>query len=95
VEKASENLEERLNLRRLVVSSEQGLESKLFVQLVTLILLSHITIHMQESNFSKDYTLQEIFEELDAFECFELPGQTLMVGEKTQRRWTSMRNWGL
>lgn len=75
VEKAFENLKERLNLHRPAVSSELSLNGKLFVQFVALILLSHITRQMQESNLFKDYTLQEVFEELDAIECFELPGQ--------------------
>jgi transposase len=43
VEKAFENLKERLNLRRLAVSSEQSLDGKLFVQFVALIYLSYIT----------------------------------------------------
>ena len=40
VEKAFGNLKERLNMRRAMVSSEQSLEGKLFVQFVALIYLS-------------------------------------------------------
>jgi len=86
VEKAFDNLKERLNLRRLAVSSEQSLNGKLFVQFIALIFLSHITRKMQESNLFKDYTLQEIIDELDVIECFEVPGQRLMVGETTKRQ---------
>ena len=86
VEKAFENLKERLHLRRLAVSSELSLNGKLFVQFVALIFLSHITRKMQEGNLFKDYTLQEVLDELDVIECFELPGQRLMVGEMTQRQ---------
>ena len=86
VEKAFENLKERLNVRRLAVSSEQSLDGKLFVQFIALIFLSHITRKMQESNLFKDYTLQEVLDELDVIECFEVPGQRLMVGEMTQRQ---------
>jgi len=41
---------------------------------------------MQEGSLFKDYTLQEVLDELDVIECFELPGQRLMVGEMTQRQ---------
>ena len=29
----------------------------------------------------KDYTLQEVLDDLDIIECFEVPGQKLQVGE--------------
>ncbi len=86
VEKAFENLKERLNVRRLAVSSEQSLDGKLFVQFIALIFLSHITRKMQESNLFKDYTLQEVLDELDVIECYEVPGQRLMVGEMTKKQ---------
>lgn len=43
VEKAFDNLKDRLNMRRLAVSSEQSLAGKLFVQFVVLVYLSYIT----------------------------------------------------
>lgn len=86
VEKAFDNLKERLNLRRVAVSSEQSLEGKLFVQFIALIFLSAITRKMQESNLFKDYTMQEILDEFDIIECFEVPGQQLQVGETTKRQ---------
>jgi hypothetical protein len=86
VEKAFDNLKERLNLRRVAVSSEQSLDGKLFVQFIALIFLSHITKKMQENKLFKDYTLQEILDELDVIEYFEVPGQQLHVGEMTKRQ---------
>ena len=86
VEKAFDNLKERLNLRRLAVSSEQSLDGKLFVQFVALIYLSYITGKMQKTNLFKDYTLQEVLDELDIIECFAIPGQRLQVGEMTNRQ---------
>jgi hypothetical protein len=74
VEKAFDNLKERLNLRRLAVSSEQSLDGKLFVQFVALIYLSYITGKMQETNLFKEYTLQEVLDEFDVIECFAVPG---------------------
>jgi hypothetical protein len=86
VEKAFENLKERLNMRRLTVSSEQSLDGKLFVQFIALIFLSYITRKMQESDLFKHHTLQEILDEFDIIECFETPGQWLQVGEMTNQQ---------
>jgi hypothetical protein len=86
VEKAFDNLKERLNLRRLAVSSEQSLDGKLFVQFVALIYLSYITKKMQENKLFKTYTLQEVLDELDVIECFEVPGRRLQVGETTKHQ---------
>lgn len=85
VEKAFENLKDRLNLRRVALSSEQSLDGKLFVQFIALIFLSHITKKMQENKLFKDYTLQEILDEIDVIECFEVPGQRRQLGEITKR----------
>ena len=86
VEKAFDNLKERLNLRRLAVSSEQSLDGKLFVQFIALIFLSSITKRMQENNLFKDHTMQEILDEFDLIECFEVPGRQLQIGEATKRQ---------
>lgn len=86
VEKAFHNLKERLNLRRLAVSSEQSLDGKLFVQFIALIFLSYIKKRMQENNLFKKHTMQEVLDEFDVIECFEVPGQQLQVGEITKRQ---------
>ncbi|MCP3887822.1 MAG: IS1634 family transposase [Desulfobulbaceae bacterium] len=86
VEKAFCNLKERLNMRRLSVSSEKSLDGQIFVQFIALIFLSYITKKMQEGNLFKDYTLQKMLDELDIIECFEVAGHILQVGEITQRQ---------
>jgi len=86
VEKAFDNLKDRLNLRRVAVSSEQSLDGKLFVEFIALIFLSYITKKMQETNLFKTHTLQEVLDELDVIECFEIPGQSRQVGETTKRQ---------
>ena len=86
VEKAFGNLKERLNLRRTLVSSEQSLDGKLFVEFVALIYLSYIKKRMQEQNVFKDYTLQGVLDKLDVIECFESPGQALRVGELLEKQ---------
>jgi transposase len=86
VEKAFGNLKERLNLRRTLVSSEQSLDGKLFVEFIALIYLSYIKKQMQEQNLFKDYTLQGALDKLDVIECFENPGQELRVGELLEKQ---------
>jgi transposase len=86
VEKAFGNLKERLNMRRALVSSEQSLEGKLFVQFVALIYLSYIKKQMQVKGLLKEYTLPGLLDKLDVIECFEQPGKSLRVGEMLEKQ---------
>ena len=81
VEKAFGNLKERLNMRRTLVSSEQSLDGKLFIQFVALIYLSHIKKQMQEKDIFKKYSITDLLDKLDIIECFEQPGKVLRIGE--------------
>jgi transposase len=95
VEKAFGNLKERLSMRRLLVSSEQSLDGKLFVQFVALIYLSCIKKAMQINNLFGKYTLQGLLDQFDVIECFGRPGKDLRVGEitKKQRNFTTFSEW--
>ncbi len=86
VEKAFGNLKERLNMRRTLVSSEQSLDGKLFVEFVALIYLSYIKKQMQDADLFKSYTMQGLLDKLDVIECFEEPGQKLRVGELLEKQ---------
>jgi hypothetical protein len=86
IEKAFGNLKERLNMRRTSVSSEENLEGKLFVQFVALVYLSYIKKAMSDNNLFKDYTMQELLDELDVIERFEQPGRKYRIGEITQKQ---------
>lgn len=86
VEKAFGNLKERLNMRRTLVSSEQSLDGKLFIEFVALIYLSYIKKQMQDSDLFKTYTMQSALDKLDIIECFETPGQQLRVGELLEKQ---------
>ena len=86
VEKAFGNIKERLNMRRLLVSSERSLDGKLFVEFVALILISYINKKMQEQDLYKDYTMQQLLDKLDVIECFSYPGRDLRVGEVLQKQ---------
>ena len=81
VEKAFGNIKERLNMRRLLVSSEKGLDGKIFTEFVALILISHLNKKMKESGLYGNYTMQTLLDKLDILECFEDSGHALRIGE--------------
>jgi transposase len=81
VEKAFGNLKERLNLRRTLVSSEQSLNGKLFVEFVALIYLSHLNNLMRDAHLYKNHTMASLLDKLDVIECFESQNKRLQVGE--------------
>lgn len=62
VEKAFGNIKERLNMRRLLVSSERGLDGKIFTEFVALILISHLDHQMKKSKLYGQYTLHQLLE---------------------------------
>lgn len=73
-------------MRRLLVSSEQSLDGKLFVQFVALIYLSCIKRAMQRNKLFGKYTLQGLLDQFDVIECFGRPGKDLRVGELTKKQ---------
>lgn len=81
VEKAFGNLNERLNMRRLLVSSEKGLDGKIFVEFIALILVYYLDHKMKETDLYKNYTLQQLLDKLDVIECFEDASHSLRIGE--------------
>lgn len=94
VEKAFGDLKERLNMRRTLVSSEQSLDGKLFVEFVALIYLSYIKKRMQDSDMFKQYTLQEMLDKLDVIEYFHTEGHKPWVGEVLEKQKMIYTNLG-
>jgi len=86
VEKAFGNLKERLNFRRMQVSSELSLNGKLFVEFVALIYLSYVKKKMQDANLFEKWTMQGLLDELDTIELFEAPEHGRILGEVTQKQ---------
>jgi transposase len=87
VEKVFGNLKERLNMRRTLVSCEQSLDGKLFVEFIALIYLSYIKKQMQDNNMFKDYTMQTLLDKLDVIECYKYKNnRKLQVGEVLQKQ---------
>ena len=86
VEKGFGNLKERLNFRRMQVSSELALNGKLFVEFVALIYLSYVKKKMQNAGLFEKWTLQGLLDELDVIELFEAPEHGRLLGEVTKKQ---------
>ena len=86
VEKGFGNLKERLNFRRMQVSSELSLNGKLFVEFIALIYLSYVKKKMQDAKLFEKWTLQGLLDELDIIERFESPNQGYSLGEITKKQ---------
>lgn len=86
VEKGFENLKDRLNFRRMQVSSELSLNGKLFVGFIALIYLSYIKKKMQNAGLFKKWTLQGLLDELDTIELFESAEHGRLLGEITKKQ---------
>lgn len=95
VEKGFGNLKERLNFRRMQVSSELSLNGKLFIEFIALIYLSYIKKKMQDAGLFKKWTLQGLIDELDTIELFEAPGYGRILGEITEKQKRIYKDLGI
>lgn len=95
VEKAFGNLKERLSARRMLVSSEQSLDGKLFVQFLALIYLSHLKKVMKDQQLFRTHTMQGILDQLDGIECFDRPGRDPRIGEVTEKQYELFQKLGI
>ena len=86
IEKAFSDLKDRLSMRRTSMSSEENLEGKLFLQFVGLIHLLFVKRAMDKAGLFKNYTMQELFDELDVIEKFHHPNGTAFYGEITDKQ---------
>ena len=86
IEKTFDNLKDRLNMKRTLVSSETNLEGKFFIQYLALIYLSYIDAAMKDKGLYKTHTLQEVLDDLDLIERFEEPGRRPRIGEVTKKQ---------
>ena len=85
-EKAFGNLKERLNFRRMQVSSELSLNGKLFVEFIALIYLSYVKNLMTVAELFDKWTMQGLLDDLDTIELFEAPGHGRVIGEVTDKQ---------
>jgi transposase len=86
IEKAFENLKDRLSFKRMLVSNEKTLDGKLFVEIVALTIMSYIKKKMQERKMFKKFTMQQMLDEIDVIECFEKVGRKPYYSEVTKKQ---------
>jgi transposase len=86
VEKAFDNLKERLEMRRTAVHSDQTLAGKFFIQFLALIYVSYIHKHMRDNNLYQNYTMQTLLDSLDIIERYDYDGQRHHYGEITKKQ---------
>ena len=67
-------------MRHLLVSSEKGLDGKIFVEFVALILVSCLDHKMKESGLYSNHTMQVLLDKLDVLESFEDAKHSLRIG---------------
>ncbi len=78
-----------------MVSSETGIEGKLFVEFVALIYLSYIKQKMEEKGLFSKYTMHQLLDELDVIECFTEPGKAPIQGEVLKKQEQLYRDLGV
>jgi transposase len=86
VEKAFDNLKERLEMKRTGVHSDQTLAGKFFLQFLALIYVSYIHKHMRDHDLYKNYTLQSLLDTLDVIERYEYESQRYHCSEITKKQ---------
>jgi transposase len=86
VEKAFDNLKERLEMRRTTVHSDQTLAGKFFLQFLSLIYVSYVHKHMRDNNLYRNYTMQSLFDSLDVIERYDYGGHRRHCGEVTKKQ---------
>ncbi|TXT43709.1 MAG: transposase IS4 [Spirochaetes bacterium] len=91
VEKAFNNLKDRLALRRTRCSNDANFNGKVFVQFVALSMVSHIRNVMREYELFKKYTYRQILDEIDVIEYFEYPGKAGNWAEITVKQGQILR----
>ena len=86
VEKAFDNLKERIGMKRTTVYSDQTLAGKFFLQFLSLIYISYVHKHMRDNNLYSNYTMQSLFDSLDVIERFDYDGQRYHCSDITQKQ---------
>ena len=86
VEKAFDNVKDRLDMRRMNVSSDLSLDGKLFVEFIALIFISYLHKAMLDAHLYTKYTMHELLDELEVIERFEREGCKPQLGEMTKKQ---------
>ena len=86
VEKAFDNLKDRLGMKRTSVFSDQTLSGKFFLQFLSLIYISYVHKYMRDNHLYRNYTMQSLFDSLDVIERYDFDNQRFHCSEITQKQ---------
>jgi transposase len=86
VEKAFDNVKDRLDMRRMNVSSDLSLDGKLFVEFIALIYISYLHKAMLDAHLYAKFTMHELLDEFEVIERFEREGYAPQLGETTKKQ---------
>lgn len=86
VEKAFDNIKDRLNMKRMNVSSDLSLDGKLFVEFIALIFISYLHKAMLDARLYTKYTMNELLDDLEVIERFDRQGYAPQLGEITDKQ---------
>ena len=86
VEKAFDNLKERLGMKRTTVFSDQTLSGKFFLQFLSLIYISYVHKCMRDNHLYRNYTMQSLFDSLDVIERYDYDNLRFHCSEITQKQ---------
>jgi transposase len=86
VEKAFDNLKERLEMRRTTVHSDETLQGRFFLQFLALIFVSYLHKHMHDKGLYRNYTMQSLMDSLDVIERFDYDGNRPHYSEITDKQ---------
>ena len=95
VEKAFDNLKERLEMKRTSVHSDQALAGKFFLQFLSLIYVSYVHKHMRDNHLYRNYTMQSLFDSLDVIERFDYDNQRYHCSEITKKQLDNYAYFGV
>lgn len=95
VEKAFNNLKDRLSLRRTRCSRDDNFSGKVFLQFLALIITSRIRKVMKESDLSSVFTVRSLLSEVDVIEYFTYRGRAGHWGEITEKQAGILMTFGV
>lgn len=75
VEKNFDNLKNSLDMKRLRIHSNESMSGRIFIQFVALILVAFLQRILDETGYSKNHNLQEVFSELKPIHQVSVEGQ--------------------
>lgn len=86
VEKAFDNLKNELDLKRLRIHSEQAMKGRLFIGFISLIIQSHIHKIMKETDLFKNFTVEELINELEKINLIEFTSGKKIMTEISKKQ---------